>query len=376
MKINAIFNKDIKNLITCDIIRGKENKFYYVYKIIFPNGNYYIGLHRTNNLNDGYAGSGVLLHREYSRCNINDVKKEIILFCEDEKKLLEEEKRLIGDLYLTDSKCLNLVAGGTLGFSKKISEKSAEVRRGKKRSEESINKQRVTCTGKRHTEKTKEKQSEWHKSFWKTENSDKKREIIRKTMKERVHTEEERKKISETKKEYYKSDYGILKKYSLYYKEDLVDNNLYDFYNKCLEEAKSNTLLESNKDFFICFFKKIKKERRLKRYIESKKENKKYVFTNEHKKRISESKKGKKASEEVKKKFSELRSGRKNPKYSDDIIKMYDLDFNFLIEFKDCIDACDYVKKYINDKARTSDIFTACKYNKTRYGYRWQRFKK
>lgn len=94
------------------------------------------------------------------------------------------------------------------------------------------------------------------------------------------------------------------------------------------------------------------------------------------KKNISESKKGKKATEETKLKFSEQRRGRKNSNYSNDIIKMYDFEYNFLMEFKDCIEACEYVRNNINQKVRTSDIFAACKNGKTRYGYKWKRFKK
>lgn len=285
MKTNAIYNKNLKNTINCCIKKGINDRFYYVYKIIFPNGNYYIGLHRTKNLNDGYSGSGVLLHREFSRCNIDEVVKEILIFCDNEKEVLEEERKIIGKLYLTDLKCLNLVEGGSLGFNKKIAEKSATVRKGKKRTKESIEKQRSSCTGKKHEEKTRIKQSEWHKSFWKTEESNKKRETLKKMMKERVRSEEERKKISESRKKYYKTDYGILKKYLLYYKEDLIENNLYDFYEKCLENAKNNVSQKNDIDFLISFFQQKKKERIKKRYIEKTKRKGKYIFSEEHKKK-------------------------------------------------------------------------------------------
>ena len=103
------------------------------------------------------------------------------------------------------------------------------------------------------------------------------------------------------------------------------------------------------------------------------KNKEKYVMTDEHKKHISESKIGKKASEETKKKFSEMRSGRKNSNYCSNKIEMYDLNWVFIREFIDCIDACEYIKKNVNEKATTKEIFVACRTGKTRYNYKWKK---
>ena len=43
-----------------DIFKGENNKYYYLYKIEFPNGKYYLGKNTTKNINDGYGGSGKL----------------------------------------------------------------------------------------------------------------------------------------------------------------------------------------------------------------------------------------------------------------------------------------------------------------------------
>ena len=46
-------------------------KFFYIYKITLIKGSfaghYYFGQHRTNNLNDGYAGSGRILLNYYEK---------------------------------------------------------------------------------------------------------------------------------------------------------------------------------------------------------------------------------------------------------------------------------------------------------------------
>ena len=92
--------------------KGENDRYYYLYKIEFPNGKYYLGKHTTKNINDGYGGSGVLLPREYSRNDINLTNKIILKFFQNSDELDEEELKLIGDLYLTDENCLNYRKGG------------------------------------------------------------------------------------------------------------------------------------------------------------------------------------------------------------------------------------------------------------------------
>jgi len=46
-----------------DSYRGNNNKFYYLYKIVNNiNGKYYYGVHSTDDLEDGYAGSGKIIN--------------------------------------------------------------------------------------------------------------------------------------------------------------------------------------------------------------------------------------------------------------------------------------------------------------------------
>ena len=373
MKINSIYNKSLKNIISCEIKRGYEDKFYYIYKIEFPNGKYYFGLHKTKNLNDGYAGSGTLLPREYGKCDISEVKKIILSFHNNQDELIEEEKKVIGDLYKNDENCLNLIEGGSYGFDKKVLEKSIKSRKGKKRSIESIEKQRKSCIGKFHTEETKKKQSNWHINFWKSDISNKKREKLREIAKNRVISNETRKKISETRKKFTKTDLYFLKKHFLYYKQDIIDNNLLEYFNQCVLDATINNLKTCDKDFFDMFFSEIKKKRIREKRELLKINKKKYIMTEEHKKHISEGKRGKKLSEEIKKKFSEMKKGRKNSNYCPNKIEMYDLNWNFIREFIDCIDACEYIKNNINKKATTKEIFVACRTGRTRYNYKWKK---
>ena len=58
----------------------KKLKFYIVYKITNQiNGKFYIGVHATSDVNDGYMGSGKYLKRAQNKHGIENFTKEILL---------------------------------------------------------------------------------------------------------------------------------------------------------------------------------------------------------------------------------------------------------------------------------------------------------
>ena len=62
--------------------------FNYIYKITNKiNGKIYIGKHSTDNLNDGYIGSGVVLKQAIKKYGVENFTKEIIEFCDKEVEL-------------------------------------------------------------------------------------------------------------------------------------------------------------------------------------------------------------------------------------------------------------------------------------------------
>lgn len=85
---------------------------YIIYRITNKiNGNYYIGQHITQNLNDGYMGSGKLILRAIKKYGIENFVKEYLHFCESEKQLniLEEQLVITND---QDPNSYNLIKGG------------------------------------------------------------------------------------------------------------------------------------------------------------------------------------------------------------------------------------------------------------------------
>ena len=81
------------------------------------NNRYYIGMHSTKNIDDGYLGSGRRLKAELNKYGKENFKREILASCSDRKALEQLEAEIVCPLLLEDVLCLNLKNGGEGGFS-------------------------------------------------------------------------------------------------------------------------------------------------------------------------------------------------------------------------------------------------------------------
>lgn len=96
----------------------KNKKFHFLYKTTnLINGRYYFGMHSTNNLEDGYVGSGTLLRRALVKYGKENFKMEILKFYNSREELSKAENDLITETELAKKSCMNLKPGGTGGFS-------------------------------------------------------------------------------------------------------------------------------------------------------------------------------------------------------------------------------------------------------------------
>lgn len=75
------------------------------------NGKTYIGRHSTNNMHDGYLGSGKLLLRAISKYGKNHFRLIPLCFFDSYEELVEEEKFLVTKDYCSDPKNYNLSEG-------------------------------------------------------------------------------------------------------------------------------------------------------------------------------------------------------------------------------------------------------------------------
>ena len=87
-------------------------QFNYIYLIINNiNGKIYIGKHHTDNLDDGYMGSGKLIKKAIQKYGIENFTKEYLAFCDTEEKLNWLEKFYIKK-YKAREVGYNLTDGG------------------------------------------------------------------------------------------------------------------------------------------------------------------------------------------------------------------------------------------------------------------------
>lgn len=96
----------------------KSKTYHYIYKTTcLLTGRFYVGMHSTDNLDDGYLGSGKRL--AYSRKKHGDSQhvKVILEMLPTRAALKFREKELVNSELLADPQCMNLQEGGGGGFT-------------------------------------------------------------------------------------------------------------------------------------------------------------------------------------------------------------------------------------------------------------------
>ncbi len=79
------------------------------------NGRFYIGMHSTDNLEDGYLGSGKRIKAEVKKYGKENFKREILEVVSSRNLLQELESQIVNIALLADPLCLNLKNGGEGG---------------------------------------------------------------------------------------------------------------------------------------------------------------------------------------------------------------------------------------------------------------------
>ena len=96
--------------------KEKKYNYNYIYKITnIKNNKYYIGMHSTNNLDDGYMGSGKRLWYSINYHGKENHVKEILEYLPSRKLLKKRERELVSKELVGEELCLNLKVGGEGG---------------------------------------------------------------------------------------------------------------------------------------------------------------------------------------------------------------------------------------------------------------------
>ena len=159
----------------------QQKKYHYIYKTTCNVTNrYYIGMHSTDDLDDGYIGSGKQLWHSINYHSRDEHSIEILEFLPNRESLKKRESEIVTEELLSDDMCMNLVLGGeggwhrfaNEGFMRKMNTDPEFRKRFSERMTEQNHKwwsegmfEVNGFYGKKHTEETKKKISESQKGI-------------------------------------------------------------------------------------------------------------------------------------------------------------------------------------------------------------------
>lgn len=137
------------------------NKYSYMYYIIYKmtnlcNNKVYIGMHKTNNMNDGYRGSGKALKCAIKKYGISNFKYEVLEVLSSEQAMIEREKQLVTEEFCARQDTYNIMPGGLFGSK----ERNGLTFKNRKHSTETKIKIGDSSRGRKHTEEVRKKMSE------------------------------------------------------------------------------------------------------------------------------------------------------------------------------------------------------------------------
>lgn len=96
--------------------RAQRRKYHFIYRITNNlNGKFYIGMHSTDNLDDGYFGSGKYLRYSIQKHGKDNHSIEILEHYFTREDLKSREKEIVNRELLSDPNCMNLREGGEGG---------------------------------------------------------------------------------------------------------------------------------------------------------------------------------------------------------------------------------------------------------------------
>lgn len=175
-----------------------SKKHYLVYKTTnLVNGKIYIGKHETDNLDDGYLGSGKLLKRAIEKYGEENFQREILFECSSKAEMDAREAELVNEDFLKRDDVYNLKQGGEGGFdyinSTGINNCADNAGQGGRKNAQLLK------TDSKYRKNFLERMSSGVKRVWK-EHPELWDNVKRDSFKGRTHTKEVRKRISEAMK--------------------------------------------------------------------------------------------------------------------------------------------------------------------------------
>lgn len=157
--------------------RADQRKYHFIYQTTCSvTGKYYRGMHSTDDMDDGYLGSGYILRRSIKKYGKGTHERVILEDCSDRGRafLREREKSWVSEEQLNDPLCMNIAHGGSsapignrFASGKRTEEQRKRISEGTKKGFASMSaeaRQRLSevnrripwMKGKKHTQETKD----------------------------------------------------------------------------------------------------------------------------------------------------------------------------------------------------------------------------
>jgi hypothetical protein len=94
----------------------RKYKFYILYLITNTiNNKIYVGVHATNNVDDGYMGSGTYIRRAIEKYGVENFKKTVLKYFDNEEDMFLAEKAIITPEFVKENTNYNIALGGSGG---------------------------------------------------------------------------------------------------------------------------------------------------------------------------------------------------------------------------------------------------------------------
>jgi hypothetical protein len=112
--------------------RADRRKYHFIYRTDRFDGKFYIGMHSTDDLNDGYLGSGTHLTNSIRYHGRDKHAMTILEFLPTREALKLREKQMITEEMRNNPMCMNLAPGGGGGFVSEEHQQKCASAGGKK----------------------------------------------------------------------------------------------------------------------------------------------------------------------------------------------------------------------------------------------------
>lgn len=77
----------------------------------------YVGQHQTENLDDGYMGSGLRIQRAIEKYGIDNFEKTILFECSSEEEMNKKEAEIVNEDFIARDDVYNITLGGHGGWN-------------------------------------------------------------------------------------------------------------------------------------------------------------------------------------------------------------------------------------------------------------------